>query len=68
MLYGSQTENKAFNMFSSLYNFEVIKRGLIIHISKPWISASPDGLILKNGEITSVLEIKFPSSCKKTYY
>ncbi|KAL5237597.1 hypothetical protein ACI65C_005007 [Semiaphis heraclei] len=64
MLYGLETENKAYNTFSSLYNVEVIKSGLIIHISKPWICASPDGLILNNGEITSVLEIKCPSSCK----
>jgi len=28
-------------------------------------SASPDGLILKNGKISSVLEIKCPSSCKQ---
>lgn len=64
MLYGLETENKAYNMFSSTYNVEVIKSGLIIHIAKPWICASPDGLILNNGEITSVLEIKCPSSCK----
>jgi len=63
MLYGLETENKA-NTFSSLYNVEVIKSGLIIHISKPWICASPDGLILNNGEINSVLEMKCPSSCK----
>lgn len=64
MLYGLETENKAFNTFSLLYNVEVIKSELIIHISKPWICASPDGLILNNGEINSVLEIKCPTSCK----
>lgn len=65
VLYGLQTENKAFTLFSSSYNVDVIKSGLIIHSSKPWICASPDGLILRNGEIISVLEIKCPSSCKK---
>jgi len=60
VLYGLQTENKAFTLFSSSYNVDVIKSGLIIHSSKPWICASPDGLILRNGEIISVLEIKCP--------
>jgi len=65
VLYGLQTENKAFTLFSSSYNVDVIKSGLIIHSSKPWICASPDGLILKNGKFISVLEIKCSSSCKK---
>jgi len=64
ILHGLDTENKAYNTFSSLYNVEVIKSGLIIHISKPWIYVSPDGLILNNGEITFVLDIKCPSFCK----
>lgn len=48
VFYGLQTENKAFTLFSSSYNVDVIKIGLIIHSSKPWICASPNGLILKN--------------------
>lgn len=63
--YGLQTEDKAFNAFCDMYNIDVIKSGLVVHICRPWISASPDGLILKNGKISSVLEIKCPSSCKQ---
>jgi len=48
-----------------MYNIYVIKSGLVLHICRPWISASPDGLILINGKISSVLEIKCPSSCKQ---
>lgn len=65
MQYGLKTENKAFKVFCDLYKIDVIKSGLVVHISRPWISASPDGLILKNGKISSVLEIKCPSSCKQ---
>lgn len=63
--YGFQTEDKAFNVFCDMYNIDVIKSGLVVHIFIPWISASPDGLILKNGKVSSVLEIKCPSSCKQ---
>jgi hypothetical protein len=63
--YGLQTEDKAFKAFCAMYNIDVIKSGLIVHICRPWISASPDGLILTNGQISSVLEIKCPSSCKQ---
>lgn len=51
MMYGLKTENKAFNSLSSFYNDEVIKSGLIVHVSKPWICDSLDGLILNNREI-----------------
>lgn len=63
--YGQHTEDKAFNVFCEMYNVEVIKSGLIIHICRPWISASPDGLILTNGQISSLLEIKCSISCRQ---
>jgi len=59
---GLQTEDKVFNAFCDMYNIDVIKSGLVVHICRPWICASPDGLILKNGKISSVLEIKCLSS------
>lgn len=49
-----------------MYNIDVIKSGLIVHICRPWISVSPDGLILTYGQISLVLEIKYLSSCKQT--
>lgn len=64
ILYRLQTENKAYAFFTSTYYVDVIISGLIIHTSKPWVYASPDGFILKNGKITSLLEIKCSSSCK----
>lgn len=38
---------------------------LVVHNIQLWLCASPDGLILTNGRITSVIEIKCPSSYKK---
>eukprot|EP00117_Sycon_ciliatum_P047815 scpid67927/ scgid34113/ len=34
--------------------------GLFIHPTKPWLSASPDGLVMVNGKLQRVVEIKCP--------
>ncbi|KAL5246441.1 hypothetical protein ACI65C_013849 [Semiaphis heraclei] len=70
VLYGSQTEKKAIEIFSTMFNLKVLKCGLVVHKDQPWLCASPDGLIIKNNKINSALEIKCPISCKKkkTYY
>lgn len=62
--YGQITEPIAFDEYQKLYEVEVLKAGLIIHYKMPWICRSPDGLVLQNGKIERVLEIKCPISCK----
>lgn len=65
IFYGLITEEKAIKYFCTTYNVEVLKCGLVVHNVHPWLCASPDGLILTNGQITSVLEIKCPVHVKK---
>lgn len=44
---------------------EVLQCGLIIHEKMPWICCSPDGIVLKNGKLDRILEIKCPISFKE---
>lgn len=62
--YGLQTENIAFEVYSKMVNLLVIKCGLVIHIKKPWICATPDGIVIVDGTPQKVLEIKCPISFK----
>lgn len=63
--YGKQTESIALNEFKHLSEKNILKCGLVIDSVRPWICASPDGIILSDaGIVESVLEIKCPISCK----
>ncbi|CAI6376340.1 unnamed protein product [Macrosiphum euphorbiae] len=64
--YGQQNEPIALEVFKQMYNKDVLNCGLIVDVKRPWLCASPDGLILnESGTIEKVLEIKCPISCKK---
>lgn len=65
--YGKNTEAVAIDTYKQIFNKEVIKSGLVISHLTPWLCASPDGLILKNGKIDAVLEIKCPISCRNKH-
>lgn len=63
LIYGREMEPKAKEKAASVLDAEVNDLGLISKQGQPWLSASPDGLIVyKNGE-QALLEIKCPSSC-----
>lgn len=62
--YGKNTEGVAIDAYKQMFDKEVIKSGLVICQFIPWLCASPDGLVLKNGKIDAVLEIKCPISCQ----
>lgn len=63
--YGQQNEPIALVAFKQIYNKDVVKCGLIVDVKRPWLCASPDGLILnESGTIEKVLEIKCLISCK----
>ncbi|KAF0709717.1 SWIM-type domain-containing protein [Aphis craccivora] len=62
--YGYQTENKAFEAYSKMVGFEVIKCGLVVHVDKHWLCASPDGIVLINNRPNKVLDIKCPITCQ----
>lgn len=62
--YGTQTENEAFVSYCKMVNLPIIKCGLVIHLEKPWLCATPDGIVIVNDKPEKVLEIKCPISCK----
>lgn len=62
--YGKNTESIAIRTYEQIFNKVIIKSGLVINPIIPWLCASPDGLVLKNGKINAVLEIKCPISCR----
>lgn len=41
----------------------ILKCGLVFDYIRPWICASPDGILDESGNIQEVLEIKCPISC-----
>lgn len=59
--YGLKTENMALEVYSKVVNLLLIKCGLVIHIKKPWICATPDGIVIVDGTPQKVLEIKCPN-------
>lgn len=54
----------AFEKYLELNEVEVLKAGLVIHCKTIWGCPCPGGLVLQNGEIYKILEIKCPISCK----
>lgn len=65
--YGKNTEAVAIDAYKQMFEKEVLKSGLVISQFIPWLCASSDGLVLKNGKIDAVLEIKCPISCRNKH-
>lgn len=65
VFYGITTEKKALEVYCKMLGVEVLQCGLIIHEKMPWICCSPDGIVLKNGKLDRILEIKCPISFKE---
>lgn len=62
--YGLDTEPAARDRYCEVTGEEqVCQVGSVIRPDQPWLSASPDGLVMRDGKLI-VLEIKCPSSCK----
>jgi hypothetical protein len=47
-----------------MMNLPVIKCGLVIRLEKPWLCATPDGIVIVNDKPEKVLEIICPISYK----
>lgn len=63
--YGQRTEAIALETYKNEYKKIILKCGLVIDSLRPWLCASPDGIILNsNGTIEKVLEIKCPITVK----
>lgn len=64
--YGKANEKKALQEYSEVEGVNVVETGVIINLNKPWLCASPDGIVLRDGIPSKILEIKCPYSCRKT--
>lgn len=65
--YGLITEKTAIESYLKTYTeCAYIECGLVIHTEYPWLCASPNELIIKNGKVDGVLEIKCPISYTNT--
>lgn len=62
--YGNKYESEAIECYNTKFNNTIFKCGVIVHSQKPWLCASPDGIVIKNGTLTKVLEVKCPISCQ----
>jgi len=62
--YGKKYEEEAIESYSKLFGATILKCGIVIHAQKPWLCASPDGIVTENNQTLKVLEIKCPISCR----
>jgi len=58
--YGKNTEKEAREAFIKKTKMNVVETGLIVSKQNPWLAYSPDGIIIKNGVPSALLEIKCP--------
>ena len=68
-LYGQENEDRArsayFNMYAEKHvSLMIIKSGLILHPSYPFMGATPDGIVHCACCGSGTLEIKCPYSCR----
>lgn len=67
MVYGKKMEDVALTEYKELFpNFEVVKVGLVVKLNQPWISCSPDAVVICGNNIWEkrLVEIKCPAKCK----
>ncbi|XP_044745100.1 uncharacterized protein LOC123306964 [Coccinella septempunctata] len=64
--HGMKYEPLARDIFEKTTGLSVLKMGLIICRSEPWLAYSADGIIFKNDEPYGLLEIKCPYKAKNT--
>lgn len=66
--YGLKNEPIARDKYETLYNCKVKRVGVIVKENQPWLCrlcGSIDGVVIDDGCITKIVEIKCPSSCEK---
>ena len=62
--YGSSNENKAIDNYKKVFNVQVVKAGFFLHPLQPWLGSSVDGIVIDNRQVTRILQVKCPISCK----
>lgn len=63
--YGLCNEQKAILLYEKLNFCQVKKVGAIISKDQPWLCASIDGVVVEDGCVTKIVEVKCPISCEK---
>ncbi|CAG5082971.1 Protein of unknown function [Cotesia congregata] len=63
MEYGIKNEKKAVEAYMKQFDVDVVSIGLFVKPLQSWLCASVDGIVIKNGEVMKVLEIKCPATC-----
>lgn len=63
--YGSSNESRALAEYAKLYGVSIKKVGLMISQKQPWLCASLDGVVIENGFLSRIVEMKCPSTCVK---
>ena len=63
--YGKDNESVARKLYETMSNKQVKEVGVIVSKYQPWLCASSDGIVIEDGCIVGLVEIKCPSSCEK---
>lgn len=63
--YGMKNEKRAVKCYSNSFDGEIISVGLMIMPDRPFLCASPDGILVSDGCVDAILEVKCPYSCAK---
>lgn len=66
--YGNKMEDHALQEYLKIAMsdnafMKVIKCGVVVRESQPWLCASPDGILLDNNKTIKLIEVKCPHSC-----
>lgn len=62
--YGIANERNARSDYEHIYKVSVKQVGVIVSEYQPWLCASLDGIVVHDGVIDKIVEIKCPESCK----
>jgi len=61
VIYGLQYENIARDLYSKEFNTNILECALVIDVNNPWLSYSPDGVIIDEYFVPiKIIEIKCP--------
>lgn len=63
--YGLREEGNARKMYEEVTHCMVKSVGVIVSALQPWLCASLDGVVIEDGCISKIVELKCPSSCEK---
>ena len=63
--YGNKNETCAKKLYEKLSNCEIKNVGVLVSFKQPWLCASLDGVVIQDGCVIKIVEIKCPITCEK---